>query len=154
VGAAALVILTAVTPWLAYPKPDAWITWKESQVNSVTRRAWTKEAAAFFQTKYHPGDGIVAAFGDLTGVVRTAGIPLREVLHDGNNPQFDAVIARPDLFLKEKWALTISADRVATALLKLSRRGVHYELVKTIDVKGDPPIEIYRRVRPAAPALP
>jgi hypothetical protein len=47
-------VLTAVTPWLAYPKPDAWITWKESQVNSVTRRAWTKEAAAFFQTKYHP----------------------------------------------------------------------------------------------------
>ena len=54
-------------------------------------------------------------FGDLTGVVREAGIPLREVLHDGNNPEFDAVLARPDLFLHEEWALTISADRVATA---------------------------------------
>jgi hypothetical protein len=152
-GVASAAVLVAVIPWLAYPRPDAWITWKESQVNSVTRRAWTEEAAAFFRANYRMGDGIVHGFGDLTGVVRTAGIPLREVLHDGNNPEFDAVLARPDLFLREEWALTISADRVATALLKLSRRGMHYELVKTIEAKGDPPIEIYRRVRPA-PSIP
>jgi hypothetical protein len=150
-AAAGIVILSAVIPWLAYPRPDAWITWKESEVNSVTRRAWTREAAAFLQANYRRGDGIVSGFGDLTGIVRTAGIPLREVLHDGNNPEFDAVIARPDLFLREEWALTISADRVATALLKLTRNGTHYQLVKSIDVKGDPPIEIYRRVHPAPP---
>jgi hypothetical protein len=149
----ATVVLIAIAPWLADPRPDAWITWKESQVNSITRRAWTEQAASFFRANYRPGDGIVHAFGDLTGVVRTSGIPLREVLHDGNNPEFDAVLARPDLFLREEWALTISADRVATALLKLSRRGVHYELVKSIETKGDPPIEIYRRVRPG-PLLP
>ena len=148
-AALALVLLIAITPWLADPRPGAWITWKESQVNSVTRRAWTEEAASFFRANYRRGDGIVFGFGDLTGVVRQAGIPLREVLHDGNNPEFDAVIARPDLFLHEHWALAISADEVATALLKLSRSGVHYELAKSIDAKGEPPIEIYRRVRPA-----
>lgn len=151
--AVAAVVLGAIVPWLVYPRPDAWITWKESQVNSVTRRAWTEEAAKFFRANYRSGDGIVFGFGDLTGVIRKAGIPMREVLHDGNNPQFDAVLMRPDLFLHEEWALAISADRVATALLKLSRRGVHYELVKSIPAKGEPPIEIYRRVRPE-PAIP
>jgi hypothetical protein len=148
-----LIVLIATVPWLAYPRPDAWITWKESQVNSVTRRAWTAEAASFFRANYRTGDGIIFRFGDLTGVVRTAGIPMRELLHDGNNPQFDAALMRPDLFLREEWALTTSADPVATALLKLSRSGVHYELVKSIPAKGEPPIEIYRRVRPV-PALP
>ncbi|HYP09838.1 MAG TPA: hypothetical protein VER03_26675 [Bryobacteraceae bacterium] len=150
---AAAVVVAATLPWLAHSRPDAWITWKESQVNSEARRAWTKEAADFFKANYRSGDGIVFGFGDLTGVVRVAGIPMRELLHDGNNPQFDAVLARPDLFLHEQWALTISADRVATALLKLSRSGVHYQLVKSIPAKNNPPVEIYRRVRPL-PTLP
>jgi hypothetical protein len=127
--------------------------WKESQVNSVVRRAWTRDAAAFLRANYRPGDGIVYGFGDLTGVLREAGIPLRETLHDGNNPHFMAVLVRPDLFLSEEWALTISADPVATALLKLPRSGTHYDLVKSIPAKGAPPIEIYRRVR-AKPRTP
>jgi hypothetical protein len=151
--AAGLVIAAAALPWIAQPRPDAWITWKESQVNSVVRRAWTEDAAAFLRANYRAGDGIVFAFGDLTGVMREAGIPLRETLHDGNNPHFMAVLERPDLFLREEWALTISADPVATALLKLPRSGTHYELVKSIPAKGAPPIEIYRRVH-ARPAVP
>ena len=87
------------------------------------------------------------SFGDLTGVLREAGIPLREALYDGNNPQFLAALARPDLFLWEEWALAISGDRVATAMMKLGKGGVHYECVKIVQVKGAPPIEIYRRVR-------
>jgi hypothetical protein len=152
-GAATAVVLFAAIPWLVAPGPESWITWKESQVNSDTRRAWTAEASAFFKANYKHGDGIIFAFGDLTGVPRTAGIPLRELLHNGNNPEFDASLMRPDLFLNEQWALTISADPVATALLKLPRQGAHYELVKVINAKPDPPIEIYRRVHPI-PQLP
>ena len=70
------------------PRPDAWITWKESQVNSEARRAWTAQAASFLKANYRHGDGIMFSFGDLTGVLREAGIPLRESLYDGNNPQF------------------------------------------------------------------
>jgi hypothetical protein len=151
--AAGLVIAATVLPWIAHPRPDAWITWKESQVNSVVRRAWTRDAAAFLRANYRPGDGIVYGFGDLTGVLREAGIPLRETLHDGNNPHFMAVLVRPDLFLSEEWALTMSADPVATALLKLPRSGTHYALVKSIPAKGAPPIEIYRRVH-AKPRTP
>ena len=151
--AAGLVLAGAVLPWIAYPRPDAWITWKESQVNSVVRRAWTEKAAKYLRANYKAGDGIVFAFGDLTGVMRQAGIPLRETLHDGNNPHFMAVLNRPDLFLWEQWAVTISADPVATALLKLPRSGTHYELVKSIPAKGEPPIEIYRRVY-ARPPIP
>jgi hypothetical protein len=62
-----------------------------------------------------------------------------------------AALMRPDLFLWEEWALTISADSVATALLKLPRSGTHYELVKSIPAKGAPPIEIYHRVHARAP---
>lgn len=145
---AASVVLIAVLPWFARPEPESWITWKESEVNSVARRAWTKEAARYLKAKYRKGDGILYSFGDLTGVLRNAGIPLREGLHDGNNPQFLANIARPDLFLHEEWALAISGDIVATALLKVRTGRTRYELVKTVQVKDAPPVEIYRRSRP------
>jgi hypothetical protein len=156
VSAVTVVLLVSVVPWLVYPRTEAWITWKESQVNSVARRAWTAEAAEFLKANYRQGDGILFSFGDLTGVLRTAGIPLRESLYDGNNPQFLAVLARPDLFMWEEWALAISGDDVATALLKLGNGDIRYECVKTVEVKGAPPVEIYRRVRtiPARSANP
>lgn len=141
-----LVVLSLV-PWLLHPSREAWITWKESQVNSVARRAWTHQAAAFLKANYRHGDGILFSFGDLTGVLREAGIPLRESLYDGNNPHFGAAVARPDLFLWEEWALAISGDQVATALLKLGRGDVRYQCVKMVQVKDAPPIEIYRRIR-------
>ena len=46
-AAAVAVAAIAAAPWLAHPRPEAWITWKESQVNSVARRAWTRQAADF-----------------------------------------------------------------------------------------------------------
>jgi hypothetical protein len=148
ISAVTVLVIASVTPWIAYPRADAWITWKESQVNSVARRAWTQEAADFLKANYRHGDGILFSFGDLTGVLREAGIPLRESLYDGNNPHYSAVLARPDLFLWEEWVLAISGDPVATALLKLGKGGVHYQCVKMVQVKGAPAIEIYRRVRP------
>jgi hypothetical protein len=84
-------------------------------------------------------------FGDLTGVLREAGIPLREGLHEGNGPAWNAAIVRPDLFLHEEWALAFSGDEVATAVLRASRRGPHFQLRKQIIVKGAPVVEIYQR---------
>jgi len=63
-AAAAIAIPCAVlVPWLLRPTPDNWICWKESQVNSVARRAWTREAAAFLAANYKTGDGILGAHG-------------------------------------------------------------------------------------------
>ena len=87
------------------------------------------------------------SFGDLTGVLREAGIPLRESLYDGNNPHFLAVLARPDLFLWEEWALAIFGRPGRDRALEAWKGDVRYECVKIVQVKGAPPMEIYRRVR-------
>jgi len=123
------------------------ICWKESEVNSVERRAWTREAADYLAANYHPGDGILFSFGDLTGVLREAGIPLREGLHEGNHPAWEEAIGRPQFFLHEEWALAFSRDSVATAAGRADRRGIHYSLEEQIMIRGAPVVEIYRRSR-------
>ena len=145
----ATFILTAaaVLPWLAYPRPENWISWKEAQVNSVDRRGWTKPAADYLRRNYHAGDGILAGFGDQTGIFTAAAIPLKEVLHDGNGPAWFAATARPDLFLHETWALVREGDRVGEALTKLGAvRHPRYVLKQSIRIKGAPSIEIWKRV--------
>jgi hypothetical protein len=136
-GAAALVVAGALA---ARP-----VCWKESSVNSVARRAWTKQAATYLASHYQPGDGIIYSFGDLTGVLREAGIPLREGLHQGNRPSWDAAVLRPDLFFRQQWALAIAGDKIAEAVVRTGAHGPHYELVKRIKVEGAPAVEIYRR---------
>jgi Dolichyl-phosphate-mannose-protein mannosyltransferase len=143
--AAAAVVVAAVSPWLLHPGPDSWICWKESQVNSIARRAWTWQAARYFAGWYRPGDGIFTGFGDLTGIYREAGIPLRATLHEGNNPQWMAVEARPKLFLHEEWCVGIANTPVTKAM---ANAGARYALLKTITVQGAPPIEIYRMTQP------
>jgi hypothetical protein len=143
---AVAVVAISLVPWIAYPRPDSWVTWKESQVNSEVRRAWTTEAAAFLRTHYRPGEGIWINFGDLTGILREAGIPLKESLHDGNHPYYLAAEQRPDLFLHEEWVVALSGDNIATALLKHGSGAPRYACVKMITVKGGPVVEIYRRV--------
>ncbi len=146
-GFAAVGVLTiTLAPWLAYPRAENWICWKESQVNSAARRAWTAQAADFFRKNYRPSDGIFYSFGDLTGVLTEAGIPLRETLHDGIEPVWHAALARPDLFARETWAIAISGDAVSGAIQK-ARRPSGFERVHTIVVKDSAPIEIYRRKR-------
>ena len=144
---AAMVLIAAAAPWLIHPQPGDWVTWKESQVNSMTRRAWTKAAAHFMAGSYRSGDGILTSFGDLTGILREACIPLHETLYEDPDPAWMAAIARPDLFLHEEWALAFSGDTVATAVQRasLSKRGPHYRLIQTVRVKGAPVIEIYKR---------
>jgi hypothetical protein len=123
------------------------ICWKESDVNSVARRAWTHQAAEFLNHNYERGSGLLFSFGDLTGVLREAGIPIREGLHDGNHPQWDMVMARPDLVLNEEWALAFKGDQISALLLRAETGGVHYQLRKQIQVEGAPVVEIYQRQR-------
>jgi len=139
------VLMLASSVWLMNPHPEAWITWKESETNSVARRAWTKEAAGYLAARYHPGDGVFTSFGDYTGVFREAGIPLRDTLTGDNGPHWQAAMLRPDLFLWEQWALVMGGDPVQTAVNRARRRGPNYDLARRIIVKGAPVIEIYER---------
>ena len=140
-----LVVLGASVPWLLHPTPEAWITWKESQVNSDARREWTRQAAGFLRARYHSGDGVFTTFGDLTGVFRAMGLPLRETLTWDNNPQWLVTTKRPDLFLWEAWAVCQGGDPVQSAINRALRQGPYYELVAKIIVKDAQVLEIYRR---------
>jgi hypothetical protein len=143
--AAAMVVLAAIAPWVAYPRPDAWICWKESQVNSEARRAWTHEAAEYLRANYHTGDGILTTVGDAAGVYEQAGIPIRETLNECNGPAWDRLTRSPNPSPKEKWAVAISGDKVSETLARARKSGPRYDLVKTITEKEAPVIEIYRR---------
>ena len=118
------------------------ICWKESQVNSEARRNWTHQAAEYLSANYRSGEGILYSFGDLTGVFREAGIPLHDGLHQGNHPEWDRVVAHPDVVLREGWALTLGGDEVGKLL---DSPGVHYQLKRQIRVEGAPVVEIYHR---------
>jgi hypothetical protein len=144
--AALLIAAIPAAGWALHPES---ICWKESEVNSVTRRQWTARAASFLAANYRHGDGIIFPFGDMTGVLREAGIPIREGLYDGNGAEYWMALERPDLFLQSRWALAYSGDRIATAILRGQKRGPHYELVATVMVKGAPVVEIYHRDRGA-----
>jgi hypothetical protein len=126
-----------------HPSTEAWICWKESQVNSNARRAWTSEASEYLRAHYKSGEGVFTMFGDMTGILREAGIPLREALHDGNNPAWMSAKARPDLFLHEEWAVAIDGDEVSGVMKNEPR----YRCVKMIRVveKNAPVILIYHR---------
>jgi len=143
---AVAILIAAATPWLIRPQPSDWVTWKESQVNSVNRRAWTQGAAQSLTPVYHSGAGIITSFGDLSGILRAAGIPLREALYDGDELEWMAATMRPDLFLHEEWAVAMAGDTVATTILKSGfQHGPRYHLIQTVKVKGAPVIEIYKR---------
>jgi hypothetical protein len=78
-------------------------------VNSEARRAWTREAAEHLAPRYTPGAGILTSFGDLTGIFREAGIPLRETFTGDNGLPFEALLRRPDLHLRHQWAVVMAA---------------------------------------------
>jgi hypothetical protein len=156
VAAAIAIPCAALLPWLLRPTPDNWICWKESQVNSVARRAWTREAAAFLAANYKRGDGILTAHG-VAGVLRTAGIPLRESLNIDNPGIWEITCERPDLFLHEEWVIALAGDAADTAVTKTATKpGPKYDLVRSIIVKDAPVVDIYRRAHTAIqpPAIP
>jgi Dolichyl-phosphate-mannose-protein mannosyltransferase len=120
------------------------VVWRESEVNSIARREWTAQAAQFLKENYRPGSGILFPFGDLTGVLREAGIPLREGLHEGNGAAYLAAISRPEISLHEEWVIGFAGDEATTAALRADRKGRHYRLRKAIIVKGAPVVELYQ----------
>jgi hypothetical protein len=142
-----IIPLAAVALWFGYPRAENWICWKESQVNSESRRAWTQQAAAYLQPRYHPGAGIFTSFGDLAGIYRTAGIPIRETLHEGNGPAFLAAQARPDLVLFEEWAICISGDTVCQAVSHIRGGLPRFERVRVYAERDQPHVEIWRRIQ-------
>lgn len=114
-------------------------------MNSVARRQWTSEAAEYLKARYRKGDGIFTSLGDLAGIYEEAGIPLHEVLHEGNNPAWLGAVERPNLMLHEEWVVGLAGDSVVTAVQKGNRKRERYRMVQAIVVKGAPVVEIYKR---------
>jgi hypothetical protein len=138
------VFLAGMSWWIFFPKTDAWICWKESEVNSEARREWTTHTAAYLRAHYD-GGGILTSLGDQAGVFQQAGIPLAEAVHEGNGPLwFAQVYGRPEFFLHQRWVLVRAGDAVARQLVRAGRRGPRYELVKSIAVQDAPVVEIYK----------
>ena len=74
--------------------------------------------AATFQRAYCPGDRLLYSFGDLTGILREAHIPLRLGIQSGNRLEWERVISRPDLFLDQEWVLDFADGKAASAARK------------------------------------
>ena len=142
---AAALPIVAVLPWLLTPSRENWICWKESEVNSVSRRAWMSAEGDYLGAHYRRGQGIVAPFGDLTGIFCKMRIPLREVLHEGNGPEWLAVTTRPDLLGREKWVVVQENNSFLAKPLPDGRQAP-YRLMHEIQVKDAPVLKTYGRV--------
>jgi len=151
---AALATALALGPWMRAPWPDVSICWREARDTSGPRRAWTHEGATFLRQHYHSGEGIFMSFGDLTGILREAGIPLREALIQGDGPDWRDAVARPELCLREAWALTAGGDQVGDAVGRGLESDPAFQCVERIEERGAPTVRIFRRTRQAwAPGL-
>ncbi len=147
--------LASALPRLRWILPMVALSWfafnpvlvkTEGAVNSESRRAWTNEVAALLKAEYQPGTGILMPFGDLTGILEAAQIPIRECIHQGDKLEFDRAIARPDLFLNTAWVIAQSGDRASDAMVKARAQGLPYRCVKLISLKYAPVLEVWRRV--------
>ncbi len=139
-----LMPLIAVLPWLLKPSKENWICWKESEVNSVSRRAWTDGGSDFVRANYRPGQGILtpSASGDVAGIFCRARIPLRETINIGNGPYWMANSARPDLIHRQLWVVHQAGDPLSRTL---ANPGSPYSLSKSIAVHDAPVLEILER---------
>jgi hypothetical protein len=143
--AATVIVFAGISAWLSRPTPENWICWKESQVNAEARQVWTRQAAQVLESQYR-GGGIFTSFGDLIGIFREAGIPLRGALHEGNVVAWMTAVQRPGFFLHEKWAVGFADGEVVAAVRKATfEHGPRYRLVRSIAVPGAPVVEIYER---------
>ncbi len=142
---AALLVLACAAPWLLRPQPKNSVTWQESMVNSEARRDWTHQAAQYLASHYVHGSGIITTSGDITGIYREAGIPLRETFTGDNGLPWLAAVKRPDLYWWQEWAVAMAGDDVDRSIQSAWRHGTTYRLERTILVKGAPAVEIYRR---------
>ncbi len=143
--AAVAIMLAGGGFWLFHCNHEDWICWKESERNSIGRRAWTHGAAAYLETQAKTTDTFFATFGDITGIFREAGIRFERTLTWDDSPDWQAAVNRPDLFLWEDWAVALRGDPVDKAIQRANLLGVHYDLATEIIVPDATPIEIYRR---------
>ena len=137
---AVIIVLIAMFPFL-HPS----ITWQESEVNSRARRRWISQAAAYLAEATGPHETFITSFGELTAIYRALGVPLRETLTGDNDLEWQAAMARPDLFLHTDWAVVEGGDEVQTMIDKARLHGPRYEMERRVTVKGGPAIEIYKR---------
>lgn len=108
--------LLAIIPWLIHPSQESWICWKESQVNSISRRSWTNAAARYFAANYQKGQGVLASTGDVMGIFCRTRIHLAQTVNIGNGPWWFAATLRPDLFHPNIWAVVQQGDGLDKAL--------------------------------------
>ena len=140
------IVAVAILPWLIHPSPENWITWKESERNSISRRAWTSAAADYLRPRVRPGEHIATEFNDTMGIARYAHIDLKQVFHPGNTLLWQAAAQRPDLFLNTTW---IVCQRAPWSLLSTAaQHAPQYRLAQTIDAPGAPPLDIYHHAYP------
>jgi hypothetical protein len=131
-----------LAPWLWHASPQQWICWKESQMNSIARRAWTETGAQWIKNKYTQDQGILASASDVSGIFCRAGIPLKETIDIGDGPEWLANESAPRFVHQAMWAVAQNGDPLSKAL---KRSDSPYELVEQIETKGAPALEIYRR---------
>ncbi len=136
-----LLPLLAAVPWLVRPSPENWICWKESQVNSISRRAWTGSAARFLESHHQAGAGILASSGDVTGIFCRARIHLSETLNIGNGPLWFAATSRPDLIHPCLWAVAQDGDPLDNSLEYSP--GSPYVIAADLRTSRAPDLKIY-----------
>ena len=139
----AVAVLTLGTALFWLTADPASICWREARDNSRARREAQTQTATYLAERYRTGAGIFMSLGSLSGVLRESGIPLRESLHEGNHPAWEAAMANPRLLLWQAWAIAIPGDQVSTAIAKAVAQGRIYRLKKQVIVEGTPVVEIY-----------
>jgi hypothetical protein len=143
--AAAGAVAVVFVP-LAFHPLEPSVTWKESEVNSRVRRQWTARAAAYLRANIEPGDTFITGEGDLTGIYRTLGIPIRSTLSLDNDNEWAEATLMPGIFLHTDWAIVTGGDLVQGILDRERLYGPRYDLEQRIMVKGAPVVEIYHKV--------
>jgi len=142
---AALAVLLAFSPVILHSTAHS-ITWQESDVNSRARREWTSRAVAFLGRQMGPNETVITNFSDMTAIYRTLGIALRLTLTGDNDAEFAMALSNPRVFLHTDWAIVTGGDEIQSVIDRARRFGPRYELKERVTVKGEPALEIYKRV--------
>jgi hypothetical protein len=137
--AAAAIPIAIAAIWLGSASPLS-ACWAEAEAGSRARREWSRQATAYLASEYQPASGVLFTFGDLAGVLRRAGIPLRETLYQDNGRAWDAALSDLDQAPVE-WVLAFEGDPVSQAL----SRATSFQLRRRIIVEGAPVVAIYHR---------
>jgi hypothetical protein len=88
---------------------------------------------------------VLAPFGDLTGILCAASVPLKESIHEGNGDEWLATVGRLDLYHRPKWAIAQAGDALSKAIDLANWKREIYQPVLEIYNKDAPVLLIYRR---------